>query len=293
MNRFGLSVAIATPFDTKGDIDLPRLVAHAQWCITKGCDSVTLFGTTGEGATVGARERARAFEAMINAGLKPRTQLLSSVATSSVEDAVDQAAMALDLGFRGLLLTPPFYFRAVDDEGIYRWFAQVFERLGPKARDMFAYHIPSMTGISLSPALIGRLKKDFPGIVVGVKDSSSNWSNTEQLLKQHSDLMILVGDERDLGRAVRGGGSGSICGVANIFPDILGPVAREGKEDARVRPIVDAICRQPVLPAIKALVAGTKSDREWARMRPPLADLDAASAAKLLAEVSAAAKAAA
>lgn len=293
MSRFGLSVAIATPFDAKGNIDMPRFVDHAKWCVANGCDSVTLFGTTGEGATVGAKARARTFEAMINAGLKPKTQLLSSVATSSVEDAVDQAAMALDLGFRGLLLTPPFYFRAVDDEGIYRWFAQVFDRLGPKARDMFAYHLPSVTGISLSAALIGRLKKDFPGIIVGVKDSSATWSNTEELLKHHSDLMILVGDERDLGRSVRNGGSGSICGVANVFPEILGPVARDGKEDPRVRPIVDAICRHPVLPAIKALIAGHKKDSAWARMRPPLADLDAAATAKLVAEVMAAAKQAA
>lgn len=290
MSRFGLSVAITTPFDGQRNIDLPRFVAHAQWCLANGCDSVTLFGTTGEGASVGLAARVRVFEAMINAGLKPKTQLLSSVATSSVEDAAEQAAVALDLGFRGLLLTPPFYFRAVDDEGIHRWFAQVFGRLGSKARDMFVYHIPGVTGISISPALVGRLKKDFPGVVVGVKDSSGDWSNTERLLEDHGDLMILVGDERQLARSVRGGGSGSICGVANVFPQILGPVAREGKEDARVKPIVDAICRYPVLPAIKALVAHHKRDAEWARMRPPLADLDPGATAKLVAEVDAAAK---
>ena len=88
----------------------------------------------------------------------------------------------------------------------------------------------------------------------------------------------------------RAGAQGSICGVANIFPQILGPVAREGKEDARVRPIVDAICRHPVLPAIKALVAHHKKDAEWSRMRPPLADLEKAAAAKLVAEVDAAVK---
>ena len=109
-------------------------------------------------------------------------------------------------------------------------------------------------------------------------------------LRRPGLAVILVGDERDLGRSVRGGGSGSICGVANVFPQILGPVAREGKEDARVRPIVDAICRQPVLPAIKALIAHHKKDAEWARMRPPLADLDSAGTTKLVAEVDAAAK---
>ena len=201
-SRFGLSVAISTPFDRTGALDIPRLVDHAQWCLLQGCDSVTLFGTTGEGASVGLSTRGKVFDAVLTAGIKPK-QLLSSVVASAIEDAADQATQALDLGFRGLLLTPPFYFREIGEDALFGWFAQLFHRLGPKARDMFAYHLPSVTGVPLSVALIGRLKREFPGVVVGVKDSSATWSNTAALLEQHSDLMILVGDERDLAKAVR------------------------------------------------------------------------------------------
>ena len=287
-SRFGLSVAISSPFDRAGGLDIPRLVAHGQWCLAEGCDSITLFGTTGEGASVGLSTRAKVFEAMLNAGIQPRTQLLSSVVASAFEDAADQAAMALDLGFRGLLLTPPFYFREIGEEALFRWFAQLFHRLGPKARDMFAYHLPSVTGVPLSVALIGRLKMEFPGIVVGVKDSSASWENTQALLDQHKELMILVGDERDLAKSVRMGGSGSICGLANFAPHILGGAARDGKDDARIRPVVEAIVRYPVLPSIKALIAHQKGDPAWRIMRPPQADLDDATSAKMIADVEAA-----
>lgn len=288
MTRFGLSAALSTPFDVKGDIDVPRMVAHAQWCLTNGCDSITLFGTTGEGASIGLSARARVFEAMLSAGIKPRTQLLTSIVASGVEDAVEQARVALDLDFRGLLLTPPFYFRAVDDEGVFRWFADLFARVGPKARDMFAYHLPSVVGVSLSPTLIGRLKREFPGVVVGVKDSSSTWAHTAALLEQHADLMILVGDERDLARAVRGGGSGAISGIGNIAPAIVRRAACDGIDDPRIKPIVDAVCRQPVLPAIKAIIAHQTNDTAWARTRAPLHALAPAAASVLFNEYAAA-----
>jgi 4-hydroxy-tetrahydrodipicolinate synthase len=283
-SRFGLSCAISTPFDRAGNVDSGRLVAHAKDSLARGCDSVTLFGTTGEGASLGLKSRGHVFEAMLAASIAPK-QLLSGIAAASVEDAEEQARLALDLGFAGLLLTPPFYFRGVTDDSLYAWFGQLFERLGTKARDAFVYHIPSVSGVPLSVDLVGRLKRAFPGVVVGVKDSSGAWNNTEALLKTHSDLMLLVGDERDLAKAVRMGGSGSICGVANILPELLVGAAKFGKDDARIRPVIEAIVARPVLAAIKALIAHYRNDPEWKRMRPPLSDLDSADAARLVIEV--------
>jgi 4-hydroxy-tetrahydrodipicolinate synthase len=283
-SRFGLSCAISTPFDRAGNVDIGRLIAHAKESLSRGCDTVTLFGTTGEGASIGLKNRRGVTEAMLKALIAPR-QLLSGVAAASVEDAEEQARLALDLGFAGLLLAPPSYFRGVTDDGLYAWFGTLFDRLGAKARDTLVYHIPSVTGVPLSLDLIGRLKRAFPGVVVGVKDSSGTWRNTEALLKTHSDLMILVGDERDLAKAVQMGGSGSICGVANILPELLVDAAKFGKDDTRIGPVVEAIVARPVLAAIKALIAHYRNDPEWKRMRPPLSDLDDADAARLAAEV--------
>ena len=99
-----------------------------------------------------------------------------------------------------------------------------------------------MTGVPLSVDLIGRLKTAFPGVVAGVKDSSGEWQNTEKLLAAHGDLQILVGDERQLARAVRQGGAGTICGLANLMPGVVRKAAHDGVDDPRIANAVRRSC---------------------------------------------------
>lgn len=283
-NRFGLSCAITTPMAEGGAVDLARLVRHARFVLDGGCDSITLFGTTGEGAALGLPARDRMLGAVLGMGLDPSRQLYAGVAAASLHEALDQARMALDVGARGLLVAPPFYFKGVDDEGLYGWFSQLIEKLRGQARGVILYHIPSVTAVSISVGLVERLKRAFPGVIAGVKDSSCDWPTTEAFLKAHAqDLAILVGDERLLGRAVREGGEGTICGLANLVPGWLRPIVYEGREDARVNALVDEICRHPVLAAVKALVGHIHGDAGYGPMRPPLAALSAAERASLVA----------
>ena len=143
-DRFGLGVASITPFAADGSVDLPRLVAHARRCLDEGCTSVTLFGTTGEGASLGFRERARMLDAFVAAGFDMRAQVLGGVAASAIEDAAAQARHIYAAGGRGILLAPPFYFKGPDDEGLYAWFSRVIEASGD-ARGVILYHLPSLT----------------------------------------------------------------------------------------------------------------------------------------------------
>lgn len=273
-NRFGLSCAITTPMREGGAVDLPRLVKHARHVLAEGCDSVTLFGTTGEGAALGLPARGAMMGALIGAGIDPARQIYAGIAASSLHEAVEQGRLALDAGAKGLLLAPPFYFKGVSDEGLYRWFSQYFEQLGASVRNVILYHIPSMTAVAISIDLVQRLKTAFPGIVAGVKDSSGSYANTEALLKAHGELAILVGDERQLAKAVRNGAQGSICGVANLVPQLLRPMVYEGKDSPVVNALVDEICSHPVLASVKALVGHVHGDSGYGAMRAPLEALD-------------------
>jgi 4-hydroxy-tetrahydrodipicolinate synthase len=273
-NRFGLSCAITTPMREGGAIDLPRLVKHARHVLANGCDSVTLFGTTGEGATIGLRDRDAMIGALAGAGIDLSRQVYAGIAASSLEEALAQSRAAIEAGARGLLLAPPFYFKGVDDEGLYAWFAAFFEGLGPLARPTILYHIPSVTAVPLSVALVGRLKAAFPGIVAGVKDSSGDYANTEALLAAHGELAILVGDERQLAKAVRNGAQGTICGLANLTPALLRPMVYEGLDSPVVSRLVEEIVSYPVLAAVKALVGHVHGDAGYGAMRPPLLPLD-------------------
>ncbi len=280
VSRFGLSAAMTTPFHPDGALDLPRMATHARWCLANGCASVTAFGTTGEGASIGMSGREQVLGALAGAGLEGKDLVYCAVA-SSVHEAVVQGRMASDFGCRGLLLTPPFYFKGISDEGLFPWFASVLEKLGSAARGVILYNIPSVTQVSLSVELIARLKQEFPGVVAGVKDSSGDWEYTQRLLADHSDLAILIGDERYLAEGVRRGGQGAISGLANVCPQVLRPLAMDGQGDERINHLVENVLKYPVTPAVKALVAHRTGDGAWRNVRAPFVRLSTADAESL------------
>jgi 4-hydroxy-tetrahydrodipicolinate synthase len=267
--KFGLSVALTTPFDASGSIAIGPMIKQAELSLASGCSSVTLFGTTGEGSSIGRQEREQVLNAFLSAGIAPN-HIIVGVMADAVEDAAAHTEFALSKGVRNILLAPPFYFKNVSDEGLFRWFSAVFARLADKARDIIVYNIPSVTMVPLSVALIGRLRSAFPGIVSGVKDSSGDWPFTETLLKAHSDLIILIGDERHLARGVRLGGQGAISGMANFVPREIRLMAEEGKDDPRVEDFVLELLKFPVTAAVKVMVAQFSGDEIWLAVRPPL-----------------------
>ncbi|UVC16891.1 dihydrodipicolinate synthase family protein [Mesorhizobium onobrychidis] len=268
-SRFGLSVALTTPFEASGQIAISPMITQARACLGAGCSSATLFGTTGEGASVGTGERRIATEAMLAAGI-PAHQLVASVLVDAAEDAAEQARHALQCGVRNILLAPPSYFKNVSEDGLFGWFSAAFAALGPLARDVLLYNIPSVTMVPLPLALIGRLRAAFPGVVAGVKDSGGDWSYSEALLRAHGDLVILIGDERHLARSVRQGGQGAISGMANFVTSEIRAMAEDGRDDARVESFVLELLKYPVTPAVKVMVARKTGDERWLAVRPPL-----------------------
>jgi 4-hydroxy-tetrahydrodipicolinate synthase len=268
-DRFGLSAALTTPFAADGTLDLPRLAGHARWCLANGCDSITAFGTTGEGTSVALDERLQALGALAGAGITGR-DVVYCIAANAVQEALEHGRLAADFGCRGILLTPPSYFKGVSDEGLFAWLSAVLDRLGTRAGGVILYNIPSVTQIPLSIDLVGRLKEAYPGVVTGVKDSSGDWPYTQQLLAAHSDLAILIGDERYLAEGVRRGGQGAISGLANVVPGVLVRLARDGQGDERINRLVDEVLKYPVTPVVKALVARRTGDAAWRNVRTPL-----------------------
>jgi len=267
--KFGLSVALATPFEISGEIAVETMITQAKQSLAAGCSSVTLFGTTGEGSSIGTQERERILGAFLDAGIEPR-KIVMGVLVDAAEDAAAQAGYALSRGVRNILLAPPSYFKNVSDDGLFKWFSAVFVILGDKARDIIVYNIPSVTMVPLTVSLIGRLRTAFPTVVTGVKDSSGDWPFTEALLKAHGDLIILIGDERHLAKGVRLGGQGAISGMANFLPAEVKLMAEEGRDDARVEDFVAELLKYPVTPAVKVMVARQTSDDVWLAVRPPL-----------------------
>jgi 4-hydroxy-tetrahydrodipicolinate synthase len=266
--RIGVSAALATPFDPAGAIDWQRFTAHAKRLLDTGMQVVTAFGTTGEGVSIAAAERAPLHERMAQAGIAP-SRLVECVYGPSARDAGDHVRRSLAAGCGGILLTPPFYFKQPTEEGVYRWFGETLERAGADCRDIILYNIPQLTGVRIGPALVGRLREAFPGVIAGVKDSSGDWEQTTALIAGHGDLAILVGHEGHLARAVCAGASGSISGVANFAPELVAKLVR-GEDDPRIDAVLERLLGLPVVPAVKAALAAATGDAGWARTCAPL-----------------------
>ncbi len=278
--KFGLSAALTTPFAQDGSIDIAAMIAQAKRSLAAGCNSVTLFGTTGEGSSIGSRERTQVLAAFLDAGVSANN-LVAGVLVDSAQDAADQAGEALKAGVRNILLAPPSYFKNVSDNGLFEWFSSVFQQLGTDARDVLVYNIPSVTTVALSVELIGRLRHAFPGVVTGVKDSSGDWPYTQRLLAEHRDLIILIGDERHLAQGVRLGGQGAISGCANFLPAEIRAMAVDGIDDTRVQDLVVELLKYPVTPAVKVLVSHVTGEPIWHAVRAPLVSISAENRKKI------------
>ncbi len=269
VERFGLSAALTMPFDAALAIDLRAAIDHAKSCLQRGCSSVTLFGTTGEGSSIGALERQAVIKEFIAAGIEP-SQIVVGIMANSHVDAAEQARFALDAGCRGILLAPPSYFKNVSDDGLFDWHSATFRAIGPDVRGVILYNLPSVTAVEISIDLVTRLREAFPSAIAGVKDSSGNWNYTEKMLARHNDLAILIGDERSLAGGVRLGGQGAISGLANLYPERLLRMIDEGRDDEEVVAAVNELVKYPVIPAVKAMVAHHRGEDGWRRTRGPL-----------------------
>lgn len=235
--------------------------------LKNGANGVTPFGTTGEGASIAFGERSGAISALIESGV-PVEKMTLGLCGSAIGDVVSQVQQGVAFGITGFLLLPPFYFKGLGDAGLFEWHAKLFQATDSKAR-FILYHIPQVTQVPLSIDLVKRLQKAFPDRVLAVKDSAGQWDNTEALLDS-GEIPVLVGDERLLHKAAAMGGAGSICGLANLYPQRMRTLFDTQIEDSALSSDVDLVVSVPVIPALKQAMVSKTGNAGWAHVRAPL-----------------------
>lgn len=281
--HFGIYTALLTPFHADGSLNLSLYCAHAHTMFHNGAHGVTLFGTTGEGASIGMDERSEAISALIEGGISPEKMTIGLCA-SAIGDVVAQVDQGVAHGITKFLVLPPFYFKDLDDVGVFDWHARLFELANPTAK-FILYHIPQVTQVPLSVDLVIKLQSTFPDRVMAIKDSSGQWDNTKALL-EYGKIPVLVGDERLLHKAAKLGAAGSICGVANLYPRRMRTLFDSQTEDVELSTDVDFIVSVPVIPALKQIMVAMTGDACWGNLRAPLLPLAGADSAKIAARFS-------
>jgi 4-hydroxy-tetrahydrodipicolinate synthase len=199
----------------------------------------------------------------------------------------------VDLGCAGVLMLPPFYYKGVPDEGLYRNFAEVIERVGDERLQLYLYHIPPVSQVGISLSLIDKLLSKYPSIVAGVKDSSGDWNNTKAMLDAFSkrNFDVFAGSEVFLLDNMRNGGKGCITATGNINPGAIDHVYRNwrspeaDKLQAGITATRQIVQKQPMIPALKAAIAHFGNDPQWKTCRPPLVELNALQEETLIKEL--------
>jgi len=300
----GVLAPVVTPFKADLSPDCERFIKHCQWLLSQNC-GLAVFGTNSEANSMAANERSTLLAAVVAAGIDP-SRMMPGTGCCSIAETVELTSHAVRHGCAGVLMLPPFYYKNVTEEGLYRYFSEVVQRVGDTRLKIYLYHIPPVAIVGVTPKLVERLLKAYPNAIAGMKDSSGDWNNTKTFLDAFAETArpartgfdVFVGSESFLLANMRNGGVGTISATANVNPAAIHKLYEKCSasttelEDQQaqlnvVREVFSNSRFPSMIAALKQAIAIYGNDPKWTRMRPPLVELTTEQAESLAAELQA------
>src|SRR5436190_19451863 len=296
----GVLAPVVTPFRADLAPDSRRFIAHCKWLLSQNC-GLAVFGTNSEANSLSMEERLNLLDELVAAGVDP-ARMMPGTGCCSIMETVKLTKQAVGNGCAGVLMLPPFYYKDVSEEGLYRYFSEVVQRVGDARLKIYLYHIPPVAIVGIAPKLVERLLKVYPSAIAGMKDSSGDWNNTKTFLEAFAKeaFDVFVGSESFLLANMRNGGAGTISATANVNPAAiheLYALASAVSADldlealqARLNVVREVFSNKKfpsMIAALKQAIAMYTNDPEWIRVRPPLVELTTGQAKLLAAELQA------
>ncbi len=272
----GVLAPVLTPFDANLAPDPARFVRLCRSLLEEGLSALAPFGTTSEANSLSVEERERLLDAALEAGIPP-DKLVPGTGCTALPDTVRLSRKAARAGCAGVLMLPPFYYKNLGEEGIFRSFARAIDGVGEPRLRVYLYHIPPVSQVAIPLKVIERLLAAYPGVVVGIKDSGGDFANTQAMLRAFPGFEVFVGSEKFLLRNLREGGAGCITATANVNAAAIARAFRERSEERQreIDAVRAAFEKFPMIPALKEAVARRTGDAAWRAVRPPLVELAA------------------
>ena len=275
----GILAPVVTPFKADLSPDAERLVGQCRWLLSQNV-GLAVFGTNSEANSLSVDEKLELLDKLVSDGIDP-ARMMPGTGSCAITDSVSLTARATKLGCAGVLMLPPFYYKGVSDEGLFRNFSEVIQRVGDDRLRIYLYNIPPVSQIAITVPLIERLLKAYPGTIAGAKDSSGDWNNTKAYLDNFAadGFDVFPGAETFLLQGLRSGGVGCISATANVNPGPIGRLFASWQSDdadaqqARLDAIRGIFARYPMIPALKTAIAHYGKNASWEQVRPPLVEL--------------------
>lgn len=209
----GLGVAMATPFQEDGRLDLEGLEKLTTHLLNNGTDLLVVQGTTGEAVTMSEEEKRLALDRVIEINDR-RAPIVLGFSGNDTEAQV-RALREWNLdGVDALLIAAPYYNKP-DQKGLYKHYEALAEA---SERPIILYNVPGRTGVNILPETVVRLAEDLDPII-GIKEASGDMGQVMDLIDRKPDDFPVLSGEDDLTLPIMGvGGEGVISVVGNGYP---------------------------------------------------------------------------
>lgn len=286
----GVIAAAATPLQASGQIDTAAYLDHCRWLLAHGCDGINVLGTTGEANSIAQRERFELITLLGKSDL-PLQRCMVGTGGCALEDTAVLTRHAVQSGFAGQLVLPPFYYKPVSDDGLLAFFSRLIDTVQDARLRLYLYNFPQLTGINFSVSFIQRLIAAYPGIVVGIKDSSGDLANAKAIAAACPGFAVFPSTEAWLLQGRDDGFVGCISATTNLTSAVAHRVwhapqdpqaATWQRQIADIRAQITAL---PLIPAVKLLLSRLYHSAAWARLLPPYLPLSSQQEQALLAHV--------
>jgi 4-hydroxy-tetrahydrodipicolinate synthase len=211
----GSIVAIVTPMQEDGSLDLAAFRALIDFHIAEGTDAIVVVGTTGESPTVDVEEH----ELLIAEAVKhvaKRIPVIAGTGANSTKEAIELATFSKKAGADASLTVVPYYNKPTQ-EGLYLHFKAIAE-----AVDMphILYNVPGRTGADISNDTVLRLAQIRN--IVGIKDATGGIERGSDLLQRApKDFAVYSGDDASAMALILLGAQGTISVTANVAPRLM------------------------------------------------------------------------
>ena len=212
----GIFAPTITPLDEKERVDELGFVNQLNRLIDNGVHGIYLLGTSGEFTTLTNAERERAMDIAVKA-VGGRVPIICGVMDTSTQRVIQNIEIAEQFGVDTVAATPGYYYSSTDDADLIEFYKTI---AASTELPVFIYNIPSTVKTAIKPQVVAELAEDCDNIV-GIKDSSGDWTNCLSLLTllgDRTDFAIMLGSHTALGAAVLFGADGGVVSIANVAP---------------------------------------------------------------------------
>lgn len=216
----GIYVPILMPVKNEfdGAIDIERLRQQVSYVIEHGVDGILAFGSNSEFYMFSDDEMLEATKAIVEEAAS-RVPVMFGVGHIRTSQCIELARRAAELGIDAISVLQPMFITPTQT-ALYNHFKAIAEAVSDTA--VLIYNNPGLAGYPVSIDTIVNLAHDVPNIV-GIKDSSGNITDLQELVRRCADIdfKVFAGKDTVVFAGFCCGAAGAVCSTANIYPELV------------------------------------------------------------------------